>query len=164
VAKTLGPGATLCFDLADTNENPPEPDAGKDKNKQSAGKAKDAKSKDVKKDAKKKEEPKKDDDKKRKAPLDLTVEVVTQDGKTARLPLSAIGPLYKPFHVEYVKFDKLGFGRNDKDAEAVLQRYAVPLKNFPGLGAAPVREIRFRFDRSKEGVVVIDNIAFENAQ
>jgi len=151
-AKTLTPASLLSFELADTNENPPEPDADKDKQGSS-------KSKDVKKD--KPKDDKKDGDKKRKQPLDFTVELVTLDGKTARLPLSSIGPLYKPFHVEYVKFDKLGFGRGDKDTEAVLQRYAVPLKNFPGLASAQVREIRFRFDRSKEGVIVIDNIAFE---
>jgi dienelactone hydrolase len=152
-AKTLTPASTLSFELADTNENPPDPDADKDKSKDSA--------KDKAKKAAKKGEKKKDEDKKRKAPLDFTVELVTADGKTARLALSAIGPIYKPFHIEYVKFNKLGFGRDDKDAEAVLQRYAVPLKNFPSLTSPQIREIRFRFDRSKEGVVVIDNIAFE---
>jgi len=157
-AKTLTPASTLSFELADTNENPPDPDADKDKSKdKSKGSAKDKAKKDAKKDEKKK-----DDDKKRKAPLDFTIELVTADGKTARLPLSSIGPIYKPFHVEYVKFNKLGFGRDDKDTEAVLQRYAVPLKNFPSLTSAQIREIRFRFDRSKEGVIVVDNIAFES--
>ena len=163
-AKTLTPASLLSFELADTNENPPDPDADKD---QSKDKSK-ASAKDKAKTDKKKDEKKKDEDKKRAAPLDFTVELITADGKTARLPLSAIGPVYKPFHIEYVKFDKLGFGRGDKDTEAVLQRYAVPLKSFPSLTSAPVtpdstriREIRFRFDRSKEGVVVIDNIAFE---
>ncbi len=156
-AKTLTPDSLLSFELADTNENPPEPDADKDKKGGKEAGKKDAKKTDVKK----KDEKKKDDDKKRKAPLDFTVELVTADGKTARLPLSSIGPIYKPFHIEYVKFNKLGFGRGDKDTEAVLQRYAVPLKSFPGLASAQVREIRFRFDRSKEGVVVLDNIAFE---
>ena len=154
-AKTLTPASLLTFDLADTNENPPDPDADKDKGKQGA------KSKAVKKDDKKKDEKKKDDDKKRKAPLDLTVELLTADGKTAYLPLSSIGPIYKPFHIEYVKFNHLGFGRDDKDTEPVLQRYAVPLKNFPSLSSSPIREIRFRFNRSKEGVLLIDNIAFE---
>jgi dienelactone hydrolase len=161
-SKTLKPDSTLCFDLADTNENPPEPDAGKDKKdgaKSKDVKSKDSKPGDSKKDAKK--DDKKDGDKKRKQPLDFTVELVTLDGKTARLPLSSIGPIYKPFHIEYVKFDKLGFGRGDKDTEAVLQRYAVPLKNFPGLTSSQIREVRFRFDRSKEGVIVVDNIAFE---
>jgi len=155
--KTLQPDSTLSFELADTNENPPEPDADKDKKDG----AKDSKAKDVRKDVKKKDAKKPNEDKKRKAPLDFTVELVTADGKTVRLPLSSIGPVYKPFHIEYVKFNKLGFGRNDKDTEAVLQRYAVPLKNFPGLVTPQVREIRFRFDRSKEGVIVVDNIAFE---
>jgi dienelactone hydrolase len=165
-AKTLTPASTLCFDLADTNENPPDPDADKDKDKKDG--PKDSKSKDGKKGAKKeakqagKKDAKKDDDKKRKAPLDFTIELVTADGKTARLPLSVIGPIYKPFRVEYVKFNKFGFGRDDKDTEAVLQRYAVPLKSFPSLTSAQIREIRFRFDRSKEGVVVVDNIAFES--
>ena len=159
-SRTLTPDSTLSFELADANDNPPDPDADKDKAK---SKQDVSKSKDGKKDAKqeKKKDEKEDGDKKRKQPLDLTVELVTLDGKTARLPLSSIGPIYKPFHVDYVKLNSLGFGRKDKDTEAVLQRYAVPLKNFPGLASAQVREIRFRFDRSKEGVVVLDNIAFE---
>lgn len=85
---------------------------------------------------------------------------MTADGKTARLPLSSIGPIYKPFHIEYVKFNKLGFGRGDKDTEAVLQLRG-SAEELPRLASAQVREIRFRFDRSKEGVVVVDNIAFE---
>jgi pimeloyl-ACP methyl ester carboxylesterase len=157
-AKTLTPASTLSFELADTNENPPDPDADKDKGKQDGSKA--SKSKDGKQDVKK-DAKKKDDGKKRKAPLDFTIELLTADGKTSRLPLSSIGPIYKPFHVEYVKFNKLGFGRDDKETEAVLQRYAVPLKSFPDLTSSQIREIRFRFDRSKEGVVVVDNIAFE---
>jgi dienelactone hydrolase len=146
-AKTLTPASTLSFELADTNENPPDPDADKDKNKDKAKKAK--------------EDAKKGEAQKRKAPLNFTIELVTLDGKTARLPLSSIGPIYKPFHIEYVKFNKFGFGRGDKDTEPVLQRYAIPLKNFPSLTSAQIREIRFRFDRSKEGVIVLDNIAFE---
>jgi dienelactone hydrolase len=161
-AKTLTPASTLSFDLADTNQNPPDPEADKDKDKKDGSKG--TKSKDGKQDSKKAgtKDARKEDDKKRKAPLDFTIELVSADGKTTRLPLSSIGPIYKPFHVEYVKFNKLGFGRGDKDTEAVLQRYAVPLKNFPALTSAQIREIRFRFDRSKEGVVVLDNIAFES--
>jgi hypothetical protein len=44
----------------------------------------------------------------------------------------------------------------------VLQRYAVRLDRFPGLASAEVREVRFRFDRTKEGVVVVDNVGFES--
>jgi hypothetical protein len=162
LAKTLTPASTLSFELADTNENPPDPDTGNDKNKDVKSKSgkKDDKKVAAKKDEKKQDK-QKDDDKKRKAPLDFTVELVTSDGRIARLPLSSIGPIYKPFHIEYAKFNKLGFGRNDKDTEAVLQRYAIPLKSFPSLSSAQIREVRFHFDRSKEGVVVLDNIAFE---
>jgi dienelactone hydrolase len=144
-ARRLKPGSVLSFDLADTNDNPPDADekAGKDQKK------------DSKKDAKK-------DQKKRPAPIDIDVELLTADGKTTRLALSSIGPTYKPFHVEYVKFAMLGFGRKDKDTEAVLQRYAVRLDRFPGLASAEVREVRFRFDRTKEGVVVVDNVGFES--
>jgi hypothetical protein len=35
------------------------------------------------------------------------------------------------------------------------------LKAFPGIANGRIRKIRFRFDRSKEGVVLIDNIALE---
>lgn len=144
LAKQLSADAVLSFDLADTNEDPPEP----------PGKDDDAK--------KKKEEKKPKNDKKRPAPLDFDIELETGDGKVSRLPLSTIGPVYKPFHIEYAKFNWLGFGRDDKDTEAVLQRYAVPLGRFPGLAAPKdLREVRFRFNRSKEGVIVLDNLGFE---
>ncbi|MGD0580439.1 MAG: hypothetical protein ABSC08_16115, partial [Bryobacteraceae bacterium] len=103
----------------------------------------------------------KSDEKMRKQPLDFTVELLTAEGRTARLSLGQIGPLYKPLRVDIVKLNTLGFGRDSKDTEPVLQRYAAPLKAFPGIASAQIREIRFRFDRSKEGVVLIDNIAFE---
>jgi hypothetical protein len=143
-AESLTLDSTLSFDLADANDKPPEPETD-----QKAA-HKDQKSKD-----------KKSDEKKSKQPLDFTVELVGVDGHTARLSLGQIGPLYKPFRVDIVKLNMLGFGRDYKDSEPVLQRYAAPLRAFPGIASARIREIRFRFDRSKEGVVLIDNIALE---
>jgi hypothetical protein len=143
-AESLTLDSTLSFDLADANDKPPEPETDQ------KGAHKDQKSKD-----------KKSDEKKSKQPLDFTVELVGVDGHAARLSLGQIGPLYKPFRVDIMKLNMLGFGRDYKDSEPVLQRYAAPLRAFPGIANARIREIRFRFDRSKEGVVLIDNIALE---
>ena len=154
-SRKLSPESNLVFDYSPTPDDPPDPEAKKKE-----------KDKDKGKDGKKKDEPKKDDKKKaeeekNKPPLDFTVELLTADGKIARLPLSAIGPLFKPMRTDYVKLSFLGFGRDTKPIEPVLQRYAVPLKNFPGLASSDVREIRFHFDRSKMGVILLDNIGFE---
>lgn len=137
-AQRLDGGSRLVFDMADANEKPPAADEAK----------------------KKVDKPKKEDEK-HKAPLDFDIELVAAGGGVTRVPLSAIGPVYRPFHVEYQKFPWLGFARGDKDTEPVLQRYAVTLDRFAGVRPAELRAIRFHFDRSKEGVVIVDNVGFE---
>ncbi len=99
-------------------------------------------------------------------PFDLSVEVADAAGHAARLPLSRYGAVRRPLDA-YVY---LRSGR-DKErfasvAEMVLQTYVIPLADFHEADAAldlnTVKAVRFVFDRTPVGTVVLDNVGFSN--
>ncbi len=98
--------------------------------------------------------------------VDLTVEVVDADGMTARLPLSRYGAVRKPLEIT-VRRRK---GRDESSFrnlyELVLQTYIVPLADFAGEGEgfdpAKLRSIRFVFDRTHAGTVILSDIGLSN--
>jgi dienelactone hydrolase len=97
-------------------------------------------------------------------PLDLTLELTDGQGRMAGLPLSRIAPVPLPVRARWTKLaalDRAGFG---EDAEVHLQTYTLPLSAFAGAGAeidpSDLRTIRFRFDRSPSGVIVLDDLGF----
>jgi hypothetical protein len=132
----------LVFSLSPAGEDPPE---AKDKDKDKDKKAKD----------KKKEEKK--DEKKKKEPIDFTVELINSDGTVTRLALSQLGPIFPPLDVRFVKWKQLPGLDYGKDAEPVLQRYTARVSPL-------LRSVRFRFDRSPEGVVIVDDIGFDQTR
>lgn len=96
-------------------------------------------------------------------PFDLTVEVVDADGAVAAWPLSRYGVVRRPLE-SYVYLRK---GRDKQRFanlyELVLQTYTLPLRDFAAAGTVDlsrVRAVRFRFDRTVAGTVVLDNIGF----
>lgn len=141
----------LVFSLAQANEDPPPPDEKDDE-----GEGNDQRSIGD-------DEKKGDEEEKEKAPLRLDVELVDADGKTARLPLDrfrAIPPILK---AKYTKFKKESqfYG---KAYEPTLQVFELPLSDFveasPGFRQEQLKIIRFVFDRSQEGVVLLDQVGF----
>ena len=120
----------LVFSLADVNEDPP--------------KDKDDKSKDP-------EAPKK------KPALELSVELVREDGTVKKLALKDAGPVYPPLRIDYEKWKVPFTDRYKKDTEPVLQRYRIPLEG-------KVKAVRLRFDRSAKGTVVVDDAGVETAK
>ena len=165
---TLGPDSLLTFSLTDSGEEAPDPKE-KEKEKKSGKKTK------AEEEAEKKEQEKKDKEKKAreerdkkegKEPLDLSIELVTADGAAVRLPLSRFRALPIPLEsrVTRVPDESELFG----DAwEPTLQTFELPLRAFaaarPGFDPAAVREIRFVFDRSPEGVVILDDLGFADS-
>lgn len=95
------------------------------------------------------------------SPLDLTVEVVDGNGESARLPLSHFSLLQPPLHVELGKLSWMGVLPR---AEAMLQTFAFPLNDFtmhnPRFDPSALIEIRFVFDRSPTGAVILDDVGF----
>lgn len=98
-------------------------------------------------------------------PMDLSVVAVDAEGRTARVALSQYGPVRRPlesFVYRRAGRDKLRFGNT---YEVVLQTYTVPLADFarvgaPGFDPARVTEVRWLFDRTEAGTVLLDNIGF----
>jgi dienelactone hydrolase len=95
-------------------------------------------------------------------PFDLTLEVVDDAGNSARVPLSAYGPVRRPLDI-YVGRRK---GRDKANYattyEIVLQTYVVPLADFvrarPGFETARLKTIRLVFDRTVAGTIVLSDI------
>jgi hypothetical protein len=108
----------------------------------------------------KSEEVEKEEEKKRE-PVDLSVEVQDRAGVTARLPLSHFSWLQPQLEVQVRKADMFN---STKKSEPVFQSFAFPLTDFvavsPELDVTNLAAIRFVFNRSEEGVVILDNVAF----
>jgi len=99
--------------------------------------------------------------------LDFRVELETADGRTASVALSELNPLPPPLTIRLYKWGRpeRRFGASSRDYDQVLTRYAIPLarleRDVPGFRAAQVRSVRFVFDRTAAGTVLIDGMGFE---
>jgi len=149
-------GTTLVFSLSPTDVKPGPRQPAKDTTKAAADSA-------AKKKAKAKRPPPKKEEKD-STPVQLSVEAVDADGHGATLPLERYGAVRRPLET-YVYLrrgrDKRSFGNL---YELVLQTYAISLADFvaagPTFDPAKLRSVRFLFDRTPAGTVVIDNIGF----
>lgn len=104
----------------------------------------------------------KDDEKDKPAkPLDLTIELNDQTGQMIRFPLSRFSALQRELEVRIWKVD---FLKGKKSSEKVFQHFAFPLLDLQALNPAfspqLLHRIRFVFDKSENGVVVLDNVGF----
>jgi hypothetical protein len=95
--------------------------------------------------------------------IDLTLLVRDRSGQTAHLPLSkrrVLLPQVQPVLYKHAMFN------SDADSEVVMQRYRFPLQEFvrqnPALNINEISEVRFQFDRTAEGSLWLDNIAFNS--
>jgi len=148
-------GSQLVFCLADADQEPPtEKEKKGEKLSEAEKKAKEAR----------REQREKQEKKEGREPLDLTVELVTADGTTARLPLSHFQTVPVPLKSHFTKLadEESLYG---KPWEPALQTFELPLAAFaaaqPGFNPQALREIRLVFDRSPEGVVIVDDVGFE---
>jgi hypothetical protein len=93
--------------------------------------------------------------------LDLTIELTDQSGQTVRFPLSRFSALQRAIEVRIWKLD---FLKGKKSSEKVFQKFAFPLSELqtlnPSFSIQKLNRIRFVFDKSESGVVVMDNIGF----
>ncbi len=95
-----------------------------------------------------------------KEPIRLSVEVVDASGHAGKVPLDRYGPIRRPIEIRIQRRDDQQFRGN---SEMVLQSYSVPLSDLAmasagGLDLERIKEIRFVFDESEEGTVVLDEI------
>jgi hypothetical protein len=96
-------------------------------------------------------------------PSDLTIVVVDGAGIQAQLPLSSFSLLQPQieFYTKKARFLERG---DTKPGEITFQSYYFPLTEFqtdnPQFDPDNLVEVRFVFDRSERGVVVVDDIGF----
>jgi dienelactone hydrolase len=94
-------------------------------------------------------------------PLDLTLEVCDRSGSAARLPLSHVARLQPrlPRHLL-----KAAWMSNAPRSEVVFQEFSFPLADFAAAGdgfdPAGLRRVRFVFDRTPAGTVLLDDLGF----
>jgi hypothetical protein len=146
----LSPGSLLSFAMADTGDDPTDP-AEKTDPKAAAK-------------AKRELEARRARDKgQAKEPLDLTVELVAADGTVARLPLSRFQPVPVALAARFTRLpgESSDYGNA---SEATLQTFSLPLADFvqvqPRFAPSGLHTVRFVFDRSPQGVVLLDEVGF----
>jgi dienelactone hydrolase len=97
-------------------------------------------------------------------PIDLTVELTDAAGVTARLPLSTFGAIRRPLETRIMRREKRDKAQFSSLFEIVLQTYVLPFSDFvavsPRLDPTRLRSIRFVFDRTTAGTVVLDDVGF----
>ncbi len=144
--------SVLVLNLADTGNDPPRDDQdGEGADDGAAEEAGD-------------EEPEADaEDAESVEPLDLSVEVGDAAGVVARLPLSTFKQLPPPVDSRMTKLpaETHMYG---SAWETTLQTFELPLTQFlesaPELDPSSLQAIRLVFDRSPEGVIVVDDVGF----
>ena len=106
-----------------------------------------------------------DDDKRaERDDLDITIELIDADGNEARIPLSEFRAVQPPLIARFTKLWSEEFAAGE-GWEAVLQTYLLPLARFtgaaPGFDPETLQTIRFLFDRTPEGVIILDDIGIQ---
>ncbi len=110
-----------------------------------------------------KAEAKGEEEKQRESP-DFTVELETSDGAVAARPLSDFGSILPPLKVRFTKLAFLDNIAYQKAAEPVFQTFSIPLAAFAeakGFDAVRLKVIRLRFNLTREGVILLSRIGFE---
>lgn len=155
-AWSLDRSSALSFLLAPTDAKPGARKAPKDS---TAAKA-------APEQEKKRPAPKRDKTKEEKdtTPIDLTVEVVDAAGAVARVPLSRYGVARRPLEVRVLRRQDREKSQYQTLFELVLQSYTIPLADFleanPALDPVRLSAVRFLFDRTVAGTVVLDDVGF----
>jgi hypothetical protein len=97
-------------------------------------------------------------------PIDLMLELVDAQGNIARCPFSRVASIPTPLRVQFVKLRKMNRQDYGDAWEPALQTYEVPLSIFtelsPQIDLPSLRTVRWRFDRSPTGVIILDDVGF----
>jgi len=96
-------------------------------------------------------------------PLDWTIELVDTYGNRAALPLSHDSGLY-PLVNAIPR--RAGFLDSTEPTEILFRRFELSLADFaatnPDFAPSAIVELRFVFDRSEKGAIIIDDISVSN--
>ena len=96
--------------------------------------------------------------------LDFTIELTDADGTATRIPLSAFRAVQPPLIARFTKLWSEEYAAGE-GWEPVLQTFLVPLAAFaeadPAFDPTRLQTIRFLFDITKEGVIILDDIGVQ---
>jgi len=99
-------------------------------------------------------------------PIDLSVEVVDRHGQTASVPLGEVAYLQPELESHLLKVRWMRF--LVPRSEAFLSGFEIPLGTFleanPGFQISELTVLRFVFDRTPEGAVLLDNVGFRQGR
>jgi hypothetical protein len=99
-------------------------------------------------------------------PVDLTIELRDRDGNRARVPLGSIGPVHPALPVRLWKWKWLEKKEFDEFSELLLQTYEIPIQQFiksrPSFEPSELASIRFVFNRSSWGAIMLDDVGISN--
>lgn len=159
----LSSDSLLVFDLADADEKVPDAEKEDDEGDEGREDNNEAEDKLVSESEAEKSREKSEE----KKPLEITVELVTEEDVSVRLPLShfrAVPPVTRS------RFSKIPNEAEiyGKDFEPTLQTFELPLQAFtaenPDFAPNRLRAIRFIFGQGREGVIIMDNLGFSRAR
>ena len=146
----LGEGASLQMSLAAVDDTPGPRDAAED------GLATEGENEGNE------DERSEDGDDEDEDPIDLSIEVVDSQGRSAKVALGAYGPIRRPLETRILRRGDLEEQRFTTLFELVLQTYSIPLSDFtrrsPSLDLRSLQEIRLVFDLTEAGTVVVDDV------
>ena len=96
-----------------------------------------------------------------KEPIDFTIELIDASGESASLPLHTVGRVQRQIESHIMKFDWLA---KTKRFEPLFQSFEFALAAFavanPKLKLETLRSVRFVFDQTKKGLVILDDVGF----
>jgi pimeloyl-ACP methyl ester carboxylesterase len=95
-----------------------------------------------------------------RGPLDLTVEIVDSNGGTARVALLDYGAVLPALPVQFTKWAPLEAENFGDPTEPIFHTVEIPLAAFDGIDRVHLSEIRFHFDRTSSGQILLDEIGF----
>ncbi|MEJ2161880.1 MAG: hypothetical protein P8X60_00750 [Robiginitalea sp.] len=102
-----------------------------------------------------------EDDEEDKQPFDFSIHLRDSTGQIAAFPLSRFSALQREIEVVLKKTD---FIKDEKQSEKVFQTFYFPAAALreinPSFEISGLEEVKFIFDKSQSGVIVIDNIGF----
>jgi hypothetical protein len=98
-------------------------------------------------------------------PLDWTIVLIDANGTEARLALSHVDLLYPQIKGETLRISMLS---STAPSEIVLRRYQFPVKDFaavnPRLDLTHLHSVRFDFDRTARGAIMLSDIGLTASQ
>lgn len=99
-------------------------------------------------------------------PVQLSVVAVDLDGDSARVSLGSYGVARRPLEIQVMRRAVRERQRFLNQYELLLQTYVIPLSDFsrahPRFDAARLASVRFVFDRTIAGQVIIDDLGFSS--